>query len=476
MSRFIKTTDRFQSILFPEALDDYIEEENSVRVIEAFIEELDLSQLGFQKTKPQVTGRPGYDPATLLKIYVYGYLNQIQSSRRLEKEALRNVELMWLTGRLAPDFKTIADFRKDNGAAIRATCREFIILCRRLNLFTKSAVAIDGSKFKAVNSRDKNFTDAKIKHRIEEIEQNISRYLLQMDAADRAEPEIVDLRKVRLHGKIEALKDAARKIKSVALHLQHSDEKQISLTDPDARSMKTRGTGIVGYNVQAAVDSENHLIVAHEVTNNGSDRGQLYSMAVKARTEMGKEKMEVIADRGYFNGEEIVACEKDEITTYLPKPQTSPNPTKGLFGRKDFYYVEAMDEYRCPANERLIWRFTSEENGQILHCYWSSNCQNCAIKNKCTTGKQRRIRRWEHESILEAVQLRLEREPDKMRVRRSTVEHTFGTLKAWMGYTHFLTKTLPNVKTEMSLHVLAYNIKRMIKILGVKALITAIQT
>lgn len=476
MSRFIKSSDRFQSILFPETLDDYIEEENSVRVIEAFIEGLDLSQLGFQKTKPRATGRPGYDPATLLKIYVYGYLNQIQSSRRLEKEAQRNVELMWLTGRLAPDFKTIADFRKDNGSAICATCREFIVLCRRLNLFEKSTVAIDGSKFKAVNSRDKNFTEAKIKHRIEEIEQNISRYLLQMDTADRAEPEIAALTKTRLHRKIEALKDAARKIRSVALHLQNSDEKQVSLTDPDARSMKTRGTGIVGYNVQAAVDSKNHLIVAHEVTNNGSDKGQLYSMAMKARHEMGKEKIEVVADRGYFNGEEILACEKDAITTYLPKPQTSPNPNKGLFGRKDFYYVASANEYRCPANERLIWRFTSEENGQILHCYWSSNCQTCALKSKCTTGKQRRIRRWEHESILEAVQLRLEREPDKMRVRRSTVEHTFGTLKAWMGSTHFLTKTLPNVKTEMSLHVLSYNLKRMIKILGVKTLISTIQT
>jgi len=292
---------------------------------------------------------------------VYGYLNQIQSSRKLEKEALRNVELMWLTGRLAPDFKTIADFRKDNGSAIRATCRVVIILCRRLNLFAKSTVAIDGSKFKAVNSRDKNFTDAKIKHRIEEIEQNISCYLLQMEVADGAEPEIADLRKIRLRGKIEALKDAARKIKSVALHLQHSDEKQVPLTDPDARSMKTRGTGIVGYNVQAAVDSENHLIIAHEVTNNGSDRGQLHSMATKARIEMGREKIEVVADRGYFNGEEIVACEKDEITTYLPKPQTSRNPTKGLFGRKDFYYLESVNEYRCPADERLIWRFTSEE-------------------------------------------------------------------------------------------------------------------
>lgn len=475
MSRFIKSADRFQSILFPETLDDYIEEENSVRIIEAFIEGLDLSQLGFQKTKPHATGRPGYDPAILLKIYVYGYLNQIQSSRRLEREAQRNVELMWLTGRLAPDFKTIADFRKDNGSAIRAACREFIVLCRKLKLFTKSTIAIDGSKFKAVNSRDKNFTEAKIKHRIEEIEQNISRYLLQMDAADRAESEVSAFRKIRLQGKIKALKEAAQKIKSVELQLQNSDEKQVSLTDPDARSMKTRGTGIVGYNVQAAVDSENHLIIAHEVTNNGSDRSQLHSMAVKARNEIGRKKIEVVADRGYFNGEEIVACEKDKIKVFLPKPQTSPNPTKGLFGREEFKYLESVNEYRCPAGERLIWRFTSEERGQVLHCYWSSNCQGCTLKKQCTTGKHRRIRRWEHESVLEAVQLRLERDPDKMKVRRSTVEHTFGTLKAWMGSTHFLTKTLPNVKTEMSLHVLSYNIKRMVKILGVKALISAIE-
>ncbi|MES2674351.1 MAG: IS1182 family transposase [Pseudomonadota bacterium] len=474
MNRFIETEDRSQSILFPETLEDYVAEDNSVRVIEAFVESLNLAQLGFQRVTPHATGRPGYHPSTLLKIYVYGYLNQIQSSRRLEREAQRNIELIWLTGRLAPDFKTIADFRKDNGTAIRAACREFIVLCRRLDLFTKAIVAIDGSKFKAVNSRDKNFTDAKIKRRVEDIEKNIERYLVQMDSADREEPAIAELKKTRLQEKIKSLKEEARKIKNIEIQMQGSEDKQVSLTDPDARSMKTRGTGIVGYNVQTAVDSTHHLIVAHEVTNNGSDRAQLHSMAIAARAAIGKEKIEVVADRGYFSGEEIVACEQDGITTYLPKPQTSPNLAKGLFDRKDFRYIEATDEYRCPAGERLIWRFASEEKGQTLHCYWSSNCQSCALKKQCTAGKQRRIRRWEHEAVLEAVQARLDRDPNKMRVRRATVEHPFGTLKAWMGATHFLTKRLSNVRTEISLHVLAYNMKRVMNILGIKLMMEAI--
>src|SRR5476651_136038 len=300
MKRFVEGTDRSQSTLFPVHLDDYVAEDNIVRVVDAFIEALDLHALGFTGAQPSRTGRPAYHPAVLLGIYIYGYLNRIQSSRRLETEAQRNVELMWLTWRLTPDFKTIANFRKDNGRAIRKVCRQFIVLCRQLNLFTQTLVAIDGSKFKAVNNRDKNFTDAKMKRRMAQINESIERYLRAMDTADRAEPEVAELKKGRLQEKIEALKQQMEKLKDIDAQMRASPDKQVSLTDPDARSMKNREGGIVGYNVQVAVDAEHHLIVAHEVTNVGLDRDQLSSMAGKAKEAVSANELTVVADRGYF--------------------------------------------------------------------------------------------------------------------------------------------------------------------------------
>ncbi len=474
MSGFIEGDDRRQTTLFPESLDDYIAEDSPVRVIDVFIDELDVSGLGF-KTIAEVTGRPGYHPTTLLKLYIYGYLNRIQSSRRLEREAQRNVELMWLTGRLAPDFKTIADFRKGNGEAIRLVCREFVVLCRKLELFTDAFVAIDGSKFKAVNSRDRNFTKAKMRRRLQQIDESIERYLGQIASADRQESALAEPKAKRLEDKISALKQEMVRLKKLENRMLNAPDKQISLTDPDARSMKTRGTGIVGYNVQTAVDTEHHLIVAHEVTNTGSDRSQLSHMAEQVRTAIDTEDLTVVADRGYYKGEEVLACHETGITTYLPKPKTSNNQAKGLFGRDDFCYDPKADEYCCPAGERLIRHTTTQEKGRTLYRYWSSNCKHCALKSKCTTGKERRVTRWEHEAVLEALQERLEHNPEIMRTRRATVEHPFGTLKAWMGATHFQTKTLNRVSTEMSLHVLAYNLKRVMNILGVRPLIAAIQ-
>lgn len=473
MKRFIEGEDRSQSTLFPERLDDYIAEENPVRVIDVFIAELDLSGLGFQRAEPSATGRPAYHPATLLKIYVYGYLNRIHSSRRLEHETQRNVELMWLTERLSPDFKTIADFRKDNSAAIKAVCREFVMLCRRLNLFTEAMVAIDGSKFKAVNNCDKNFTRAKLQRRLDEVNASIERYLGQLDSSDREEPATA--KASRLRDKIAALKEEMRTLKKLHIQLQKAPDQQISLTDPDARSMKTRGLGIVGYNVQTAVDTEHHLIVAHEVTNEGHDRRQLAPMAERARDAMDTTDLHVVADRGYYQSNAILACDEAGITTYLPRPLTSNNMARGLFARHDFKYLAKKDEYRCPAGERMIYRFTREESGLFLRRYWSAACTGCAIKSQCTTGKYRRISRWEHEDVLEAVERRMERHPEMMRVRRQTAEHPFGTLKAWMGSTHFLTRTLPRVSAEMSLHVLAYNLKRVMRIIGIKPLMQAMQ-
>jgi transposase len=474
MSGFIEGEDRHQATLFPERLDDYVAEDNAVRVIDVFLDELDLSGLGF-KTEPSDTGRPSYHPSTMLKIYVYGYLNRIQSSRRLEREAQRNVELMWLTERLVPDFKTIADFRKDNGAAIRLVCREFVVLCRKLNLFAQAFVAIDGSKFKAVNNRDRNFTQAKMKRRLQQIDESIERYLGQLASADRQ--EAAEDKMQRLEDKIAGLKKEMARLKRLEVQMLQTPDQQISMTDPDARSMATsgRGTGMVGYNVQTAVDAKHHLIVAHEVTNMGHDRTQLANMAKQAKDALETDVLCVVADRGYFKGEEILACDEAGITTYLPKPQTSGSLSRGLFSKRDFIFIPEDDEYRCPADERLIYRCSTVEKGQTIRRYWSSVCPSCPIKSKCTTGKYRRVSRWEHEAVVEAVQARLDREPERMRDRRETVEHPFGTIKSWMGSTHFLTKTLGRVSTEMSLHVLAYNMKRMVNILGTKPLIEAIR-
>lgn len=475
MGRYVEGQDRAQSALFPERLDDWIHEDSTVRVIDVFVDALDLRKLGFDRADPAATGRPGYSPATLLKIYVYGYLNRVQSSRRLETEAQRNLELIWLIGRLAPDFKTIADFRRDNGEAIRKVCKEFVLLCRRMKLFTDGVVAIDGSKFKAVNNRDRNFTSAKLQRRMEEIESSISRYLTALDTADRQEPVVAQAKAERLHSKIAALKTKMQELRDIGAQLESAPDKQISLTDPDARSMMTRGTGLVGYNVQAAVDTKHHLIVTHEVTNNGVDRDQLSAMAKQARDAMGVESLSVVADRGYFKSEEILACHEVGITTFVPKAKTSAAAAAGRFGRDDFIYDAAHDEYRCPAGERLVWRFSTVEKGLKLHRYWSSHCQGCALKDQCTPSAQRRVSRWEHESVLDAMQSRLDQAPEMMRIRRQTVEHPFGTLKAWMGATHFLTKTLDRVSTEMSLHVLAYNFKRVLNLLGNSALMAAMR-
>jgi len=446
-------------------------------VIDAFVEALDLGALGFEGVVPEATGRPGYHPGLLLKIYVYGYINQVASSRRLEREAQRNVELMWLTGRLAPDFKTIADFRKDNGPAIRATCRRFVDLCRRLELFTHALAAIDGSKFKAVNARDKNYTRAKLKKRMDQVEASIARYMAAMETADRQEGELAQAKSGRLKDKIAQLREQMARFKALEPLIEAAPDQQLSLTDPDSRSMATsgKGTGVVGYNVQTAVDAKHHLIVAHEVTNIGHDRGQLADMSSQAKAAMGAEALEVLADRGYFEGDQVRACDAIGITPYVPKPMTSPAKAKGRFGKQDFVYVAPDDTYRCPAGEALTYRYTSDEAGKMMRSYWTTKCPDCPLKSRCTSGPERRIKRWEHEGVIDAMQERLDRKPDAMRIRRATVEHPFGTLKAWMGATHFKTRTLDKVRTEMSLHVLAYNLKRMIAILGPKPLLAAMR-
>ena len=476
MKRFIQGELRGQNTLLPESLDDYVSDTHPVRMVDVFVDELNLAKLGFDGVIPAETGRPAYHPAILLKIYIYGYLNRIQSSRRLEREAQRNVELMWLTGRLMPDFKTIANFRKDNSKGIRGICRQFVVLCQQLGLFEENLIAIDGSKFKAVNNRDRNFTSAKLKRRMEEIESSINRYLTALDAADRKVPTASVLDATRLEEKIAKLKTQMKELLVIEVQLNESPDKQVSLTDPDARSMKARGNGIVGYNVQTAVDTQHHLIVVHEVTNAGSDRDQLSSMAKQAREAMASETLSVLADRGYFKGEEILARHDANITAYVPKPMTSSAKAEGRFNKDAFVYDPTKNEYVCPAGEALIWRFSSVEKGMNMHCYWSSRCQSCALKPQCTPSTERRVRRWEHEAVLEEMQRRMNHAPDMMRVRKRTVEHPFGTLKQWMGSTHFLTRKLVGVSAEMSLNVLAYNMKRVMKIIGTEGLLKAMAT
>jgi len=405
-------------------------------------------------------------------------LNRVQSSRRLERETQRNIELMWLTGRLAPDFKTIADFRRDNGEAIRAVCSQFVVLCRQLGLFTRAVVAIDGSKFKAVNNRDKNFTVAKVGKRIEQVEASIARYLAALDRADREESDVAEAKSLRLKENIAGLRRQMQSLKEMAQQVQAAPDQQVSLTDPDARSMATsgRGTGIVGYNVQIAVDAEHHLIVAHEVINQGYDRSQLAPMALKAQQATGCEQVTALADRGYFNGDQVLSCEGTGVAPVVPKTLTSSGAKRGFFTRQDFIYDAEHDHYTCPAGAKLTKASRADHTEDFDFYRHLSACFTCPLRPRCTPTKLRRIKRWENEDVLDRMQARLDRMPEAMGVRRQTVEHPFGTLKAWMGATHFLTRTLDKVRTEMSLHVLAYNLKRMITIFGVGPLMAAIRT
>ena len=476
MSGFIAGTCRTQATLFPDRLDDYITEENTIRVIDVFVDSLDLSTLGF-RTMSADTGRPPYHPCMMLKLFIYGYLNRIQSSRRLEREAGRNVELMWLLERLAPDFKTIADFRKDNAKGIKNTCRTFIDLCRQLNMFTDAIVAIDGSKFKAVNSKENNYTPKKIEFHIRRVEKHIDDYMKQLDAADHKDDQVAD--DTPIEDKITGLKKKLAELNELKEVVNNLPEKQLSTVDPDSRLMKTRGmTRAVCYNVQSAVDPKHHLIVAHEVTNK-QDRGQLCQVAKLVQTALEKQAITVIADKGYYSGPDIKDTQDAGMTALVPKGDTSGSDKKGIFNRSLFQYDADKDVYICPANQELTYRFSGIEKGMTMRRYFLDimTCRACALKSQCSNSKgQRRIARWEHQDQIDQMDDVMAKMPDSMLIRKQTVEHPFGTIKCWMGATHFLTRRLENVSTEMSLHVLAYNLRRMISILGSDKLIAAMAT
>lgn len=473
----IQGTDRDQLTLFPEALDDYISQDNPVRFIDGFVESLDLQSLGFAHTIPATTGRPPYHPGDLLGLYVYGYLNRIRSSRLLEREAGRNLELVWLLGKLTPDFKTIADFRKDNRKAIRQVCRAFVLLCRDLDLFGGELVAIDGSKFKASNNRARNITQRQLKRQLKDLDQKIDTYLHDLDERDEAEPDAPKLTAQELKEKIEALKARRGQLLDLSREMEDAGETQISLTDPDSRSMPSGGGQVtdVSYNVQVAVDEKHKLIVDHEVTNEPTDRNLLHPMALRAQEVLGVDHLEVVADMGYANGQQVKACLEAGITPYLPQANTSANSALGLFGKQDFRYDPAQDGYLCPAGEMLTFRFQTSEAGRDIRTYTTSACALCRLKPRCTRSRgNRRITRWVDEAILEDMAERVRAHPEKVRLRKCLVEHPFGTIKRHWNQGFFLTRGLSKVKAEMSLTVLAYNIQRVVKILGVPRMIEAL--
>jgi transposase len=475
---YIRGTARHQVILFPEAVEDYITEDNPVRFIDAFVSSLNLNELGFARATPAETGRPAYDPGDLLRLYLYGYLNRVRSSRMLEREAKVNLEMMWLLGKLRPDFKTIADFRRDNLAALKGVCREFTLLCRKLKLFGGELVAIDGSKFKAVNNRRRNFNEARLTKAIKALEEKIDGYLAGLDEADAADtdPDEPGPSAAELQKKIAELKKRKAKYQALKQGLKVSGAKQVSLTDPDARSMVMHHHSTeVGYNVQTVVDEQHQLIVEHEVTNDPTDHAHLAEMALRAKETLGVKQLEVVADMGYYDGAEVKQCAAAKITTYIPKPLTSVNQKRGLFTKQDFVYDEAKDCYRCPQGEELAYRYESFELNRQIRYYATPKCLSCPIKEKCTTNQRgRRITRWVDEKLLEDMARRVRARPELMRRRQQLSEPPFGTIKRGMNQGYFLMRGLHKVGAEMSLTILSYNLKRAINILGVKKLIDAV--
>jgi transposase len=472
---YISGMNRDQVLLFPERVDEYVADNNPVRFIDAYVESLDLVALGFTHAVPKGTGRPGYTPADLLKLYIYGYLHKIRSSRKLEQETHRNVELMWLLCKLRPDFKTIADFRKDNANALKQVCREFTLLCKQLDLFGRELIAIDGSKFKAVNSKDRNFTEHKLKQLLKQINERIEAYLKELDQQDTIESPVTNPTVEELREKLATLQARQQKYEDLRQQLEDTGASQISLTDADSRSMKTKHGTDVCYNVQLAVDHQHKLIVEHEVTNDVTDQEQLATMATRARATLETDQLDAIADMGYYNGDEVKKCLEQGIVPYIPKPNTSANTKLGLFGKDDFSYEAQNDCYRCPAGQVLTFRFETVEQGRQLRYYSTSACQGCPFKAQCTRNKgNRRITRWVHESLMEDMQQRVLTNPEKMKLRKSIVEHPFGTIKRWMDQGYFLTRGLEKVRGEMSLTILVYNLKRVINILGVQELIAAV--
>jgi len=463
-------------IPFPPSLDEYIAADNPVRFIDAFVDQLDLLVLGFQRVVAAVEGRPAYHPADLLKLYLYGYLNRVRCSRCLERETRRNPEVMWLLKKLTPDHKTIADFRKDHGDALREVCRAFVQFCQALELFGGELVAIDGSKFLAVNSRRRNFSEKKLKRVLKDLDEKIAAYLSDLDQTEQQDAEHPACTPEDLRARVEQLQERRAGYQALQQQLEQSGESQLSLTDPDSRSMLLAGQRTaVSYNVQIAVDSRHKLIVEHEVTNNVTDQDLLSPMAVRAKATLEVEHLDAVADQGYYDGQEVKRCLAAGITPYIAKPHTSVNQHRGLYTRDDFRYDAARDVYRCPQGAELEFRFDTIEAGRHIRYYKTSACHTCSARALCTNNKDgRRITRWVDEHLLEAMARRVADNPALMKLRKQLAEHPSGTLKRGMNQGYFLLKRLVKVRGEMALSVLAYNLKRVMTILGVAKMIAAV--
>ena len=473
---YINGTGRGQVVLFPEVLDEYIEEANVVRAVAAFVEYLNFKELEFVRAQPAETGRPGYDPRMMLGVFIWGHLNGTRSSRRLERECRRNVELMWLTGKLFPDFKTIANFRKENGAAIKRVLVEFRVWCDGEGLLGKELAAVDGSKFKAVNSLGRNYTKGRLEKLIKREEAKVEQYLQEMEEADELEGEEEEkkLTAEELKAKIAGIKEHLDRHKKLEQRLEESGESQISLTDPDARLMKTRKGADVCYNVQAVVDSKHKLLVEYEVTNAVADQGMLARMAKKVKEGCGVETIAVVGDGGYFEGTTIKECEEAGITTYVPVEEADGSTSLGVFPRSEFSYDEGRDLYICPVGEELkVISRLKRKNGKEMatRIYGTRACGGCLLRAQCTTSKYgRKIKRWVDQAVIERQAERNRKHPEIQRARSSLIEHVFGTVKRAMGHTYFLTKGSENVSTEFSLTALSYNFKRVTSIMGVGAM------
>jgi transposase len=476
---YIAGENRNQVVLFPEAIDDYITQDNPVRFIDAFVDKMDLKELGFTKATPAPTGRPGYEPKDLLKLYIYGYKNKIRSSRCLEQETHRNVEVIWLLRQLRPDFKTLSDFRKENVKSFKLVFRQFTLLCSALDLFSGELVAIDGTKIKGVNNISRNNTKPLLEEKLKEINQRIDAYLKEIEETDgreldRPKPTAEELKK-----KIDSLEAKRDEYKNMLETMVQSGETQVSLTDPDSRSFPRKFGVSVGYNAQTAVDEKHHLIIEQEVTNAVTDIDQLSSMAIRSKEALGVETLKVVADAGYCNAKEIHACEEAGIEAYIPKINTSNSTKKGLYGKEQFLYEAKNNCYTCPAGKKLPYRFEGHEKRRgkersVLY-YVGESCQSCEQKHLCTERQgPRRITRCPEEDAIDRMQMRMRQHPEIMKQRKQIVEHPFGTIKFWNHQNAFLMKGLEKVRAEFSLSTLAYNIKRVIHIVGVEKMIEAL--
>lgn len=472
---YIQGFDRRQEILFPKMIDDYISDENPVRFIDAFIEIQDLKELGFKHSELKTTGRPPYNPSDLSKLYLYGYLNSLRSSRKLMKESSRNVEVMWLLNNLTPDFKTIADFRKDNPEAIKKLFKSFVFFCKQLDLFGGEVVGIDGSKFKAVNSKKRNFNEEKLIQKLKDIEEKIEAYLKELEVNDTEESSINQPDAKELKEKIEQLKERKSEYKELLNKLETSGETQVSLTDPDSRMMLNNQKFDVCYNVQTAIDDKNKLIVDYEVTNDVNDKKQLNEMASRAKEVLEVESLDVYSDKGYYNPEEIKKCVDNNTIPFIPEPKPKQPKEESVpkpgFCDSDFKYDVHRDIYTCPGGRELTFSVISEKNGKMMKEYRSDSCSSCESKSKCTRNKNGRvIFRWEHEGILDDMRKRVKENKDVVKKRNCLCEHPFGTIKRGFNQGYLLLKGLRKVGGEMGFTMIAYNMRRVINILGMDKL------